>query len=212
LAEAKGAIITDVKDKKSAAANAGLQTGDIILEYNGEKISGATDLVAKIASTAPAKEINVVYLREVGTNLERRTALVKIAERPTNSKSSDEETTPKKMPISDVKKPVEPFGLTLIEITPQLAAVYKLEGAKGLIIKNINPASYIADVKNSTGGDALGEGDLIQRINRANVTDLKTFNETVSKLKKGDAVVLQIQSYDLRSRSIQYRIVQFTVQ
>jgi serine protease Do len=212
LTEAKGAIITDVKDKKSAAANAGLQTGDIILEYNGEKINGATDLVAKIASTAPAKEINVVYLREVGINLERRTAVVKIAERPTNGKSADEETAPKKMPISDVKKPVEPFGLTLIEITPQLAAVYKLEGAKGLIIKNINPASYIADVKNSSGGDALGEGDLIQRINRANVTDLKTFNETVSKLKKGDAVVLQIQSYDLRTRSIQFRIVQFTVQ
>lgn len=212
LGEAKGAIITDVRDKLSAAANAGLQAGDIILEFNGEKVLSATDLIIKVASTAPAKDVNVVYLREVGANLERKTAIVKVAERPSNSTPTDDENTSKKMPVSDVKKPIEPFGLMLIELTPQLAAVYKLEGAKGLIIKNINPASFIADVKSSNGADALGEGDLIQRINRINVTDLKAFNETVNKLKKGDAVVLQIQSYDIRTRSIQFRIVQFTVQ
>jgi hypothetical protein len=53
---------------------------------------------------------------------------------------------------------------------------------------------------------------LIQRINRAPVTDLRSFNETVSKLKKGDAVVLQMQSYDLQTQNPQKRIVQFTVQ
>ena len=72
--------------------------------------------------------------------------------------------------------------------------------------------SFIADVKNSNGSDAFHEGDLIQRINRVAVTDLKSFNDTVTKLKKGDAVVLQVQTYDLRLRSLQRRIVQFTVQ
>jgi serine protease Do len=212
LGDAKGAIITDVRDKKSAAANAGLKAGDVILEFNGEKISGATDLIGKVASTAPDKEVNVIYLREVGSVLERKNAVIKLAERPSNNKVADDEPVPTKMPVSDVKKPVEPFGLTLMELTPALAAIYKVEGAKGLIIKNINPASFIADVKNSNGEDALGEGDLIQRINRVNVTDLKTFNGAASSLKKGDAVVLQVQSYDRRSRSLQFRIVQFTVQ
>jgi len=212
LAEAKGAIITNISDRQSAAARAGLQAGDVILEFGGTQILSAQDLMMRIASTSPEKEISVTYLREVGSNLERKTALVKLAERPSNNISSEEETTPRKLPVSDTKKPVEPFGLTLIELTPQLAAIYKVEGEKGLVIKNINQASFIADVKNSTGGDALGEGDLIQRINRAAVTDLKTFSETVNRLKKGDAVVLQVQSYDLRTRSLQRRIVQFTVQ
>ncbi len=213
LPEAKGAIITEVRDKKSAAANAGLQAGDVILEFNSEKISSAADLIAKVAATAPDKEINIAYLREVGTTLERKNAVIKLAERPSNSRTIDDgDATPTKLPVSDIKKPVEPFGLTLIELTPSLAAVYKLEGSKGLIIKNINPASFIADVKNSNGADALSEGDLIQRINRVAVTDLKGFNETASKLKKGDAVVLQVQTYDPRTRSLQFRIVQFTVQ
>lgn len=212
LPEAKGAIITEVRDKKSAAAAAGLLAGDVILEFDNEKISSAPDLIAKVAATVPEKEVGITFLREVGTNLERKTARVKLGERPSNSKTADDEPAPTKLPVSDIKKPVEPFGLTLIELTPALAAVYKLEGAKGLIIKNINPASFIADVKNSNGADALNEGDLIQRINRVNVTDLKSFNEAANKLKKGAAVVLQVQTYDPRSRSLQYRIVQFTIQ
>lgn len=213
LPEAKGAIITEIRDKTSAAANAGLQAGDVILEFNNEKIAGANDLIAKVAATAPAKEVSVLYLREVGNNLERKNTTIKLAERPSNNKNIEEnDAAPTKLPVSDVKKPVEPFGLTLIELTPALAAVYKLEGAKGLIIKNINPASFIADVKTSNGADALSEGDLIQRINRVSVTDVKTFNDTVNQLKKGDAVVLHVQTYDPRQRSLQYRIVQFTVQ
>ncbi|MCY7345074.1 MAG: PDZ domain-containing protein, partial [Pyrinomonadaceae bacterium] len=212
LAEAKGAIITDIRDKKSSAAAAGLLTGDIILEFGGEKVVNAPDLAAKIAATTPEKEVNVVYLREVGNNLERKSALVRLAERPSSDAVIDESGGAKKLSVSDTRKPLEPFGLTLIELTPQLAAVYKVTGEKGLIIKDINQASFIADVKNANGSDAFNEGDLIQRINRAPITDLKTFNDTVNKLKKGDAVVLQVQNYDLRSQSLQRRIVQFTVQ
>lgn len=213
LPEVRGAIITEIRDKRSAAANAGLQAGDVILEYNSEKVVSATDLIAKVAATTPDKEVSIVYLRETGTNLERKNTTIKLAERPSNNKTIDEnDATPTKLPISDVKKPLEPFGLTLVELTPSLAAIYKLEGAKGLIIKNINPASFIADVKTSNGADALSEGDLIQRINRVAVTDLKSFGNTVNNLKKGDAVVLQVQTYDPRSRSLQFRIVQFTVQ
>jgi hypothetical protein len=60
--------------------------------------------------------------------------------------------------------------------------------------------------------DALGEGDLIQRINRVAVTDMKTFSEVVGKLKKGDAVVMHVMTYDVRSRGLQLKVVQFTVQ
>ncbi|MBA3770818.1 MAG: trypsin-like peptidase domain-containing protein, partial [Blastocatellia bacterium] len=46
LAAAKGAIITDIRDKQSAAAVAGLQTGDIVVEFNGAAIESAGDLIA----------------------------------------------------------------------------------------------------------------------------------------------------------------------
>ncbi|MEP6704911.1 MAG: hypothetical protein ABJB34_08905, partial [Acidobacteriota bacterium] len=83
---------------------------------------------------------------------------------------------------------------------------------KGVLVKEINPESFIADVKLSNGVEALGEGDLIQRMNRAAVTDVKSFSEAVGKLKKGDAVVLHVLTYDVRNGGLQLKVVQFTVQ
>jgi serine protease Do len=213
LPEAKGAIVTELRDPQSPAGSAGLKAGDVILEYNGERVAGAQDLIQKIAQTEPSKEINLLYARDSGGRMERKTAVVKVGERPPTKTINIGDEPARKLTVGDQKKPAEPFGLTLGEVTPQIVALYKLEDKKGIVVKNINPASFIADVKNSTGTDAaLNEGDLIQRINRVPVTDLKTFNEVAAKLKKGDAVVLQIQNYDFRSGSLQHRIVQFTVQ
>ncbi len=211
LPEPKGAIITQVSDENSAAGIAGLKVNDVILEFNGQKVDSAQDLIQKVAATAPEQAVNVVYLREVGTKLERKTTSIMLAERPSNNKIIDD-NEPRKLPIDKNNKTQQPFGLTLTELTPDVAKIYKLEGEKGVIVKNINPASFIADVKSSTGGDALNEGDLIQRINRQPVTDLKSFNEYVNNLKKGDAVVLHILSYDRLRRNTQMSVVQFTVQ
>jgi S1-C subfamily serine protease len=64
----------------------------------------------------------------------------------------------------------------------------------------------------SNGADALNEGDLIQRVNRVNISNLKSFNEIVSKLKVGDAVVMEVLTYSRVNRALQLKIVQFTVQ
>lgn len=208
--EAKGAIVTNVPDKSSAAATAGLLTNDIIVEFNGAQVSNAQDLIEKVASTEPNKEVSLVYLREIGSKLERRTTSIKLAERPSNNVAGGVDT-PTKLPVDGKVKPAEPLGLTLVEMSPQLAAMYKLEGEKGIIVRQINPASFIADVKNSNGTEALNEGDVIQRINRISVPDVKTFTDIAGSLKKGDAVVLHILNYNRLTRAAQQRIVQFTV-
>jgi len=83
--------------------------------------------------------------------------------------------------------------------------------AFSLFVKEVNPASFIADVKNSLGVGALSEGDLIQRINRVEVTDLSSFSRVVAGLKVGDPVVLHVLSYNPVAGVPQLKIVQFTV-
>ena len=212
LSETKGAIITDIRDKTGAAGKAGLLVGDVIVEFNGEKVANAQDLITKVASTEPGKEVSVVYLRENGDNLERKSTVVKLGERPTSNTVSETQPAREKLSVNKTASQDTPLGLTLTEITPALATAYKLEGQKGVLVKSIDPASFIADVKTATGADAINPGDLIQRINRQTVTDLKSFNEIVGKLKPGDAVVLHVANYNRQSRSVQQRIVQFTVQ
>ena len=210
LGDSKGAIVLNIANKESAAAKSGLMANDIIIGFNGEEVKSAQDLIARVASTSPEQTVNLTYLRENGNNIERKTAVIKLDERPSTAKSASADT-PKKLPIGG-KEEVKPLGLTVSELTPQLIETYKLDKEKGLLVKEINPASFIADVKLSNGADALTEGDLIQRVNRIRVTDLKTFNSVVVKLKTGDAVVMHVLTYNRRTGDFQPKIVQFTVQ
>ena len=211
LGETRGAIITGIATPISAAARAGLKAGDVIVEFDGKPVSSAQDLIAKVSSTLPDNSISVVYLRENGSSMERKTTSMKLGERPPK-RSVRDETKPARPTIESTKDAAKPFGLTLVELTPQSAADFQVEGQSGLFVKEINPESHIAEVKSSAGTEAIGEGDIIQRINRITVKDTKTFSETVSKLKKGDAVVLHVISVDPRSKLGRLKIVQFTVQ
>jgi len=210
LTDATGAIVTRVAENPSPAANAGLKTGDVIVSINNAKVEGAVDLISKISSLTPGETVTVDYYRENGTKVDRKTASIKLGERPpARASDTNAKRLPLESPVTDAQKP---FGLTLAELTPTLATTYKLEGQKGVVVRDVNPASYIADVKISNGTDALDEGDLIQRVNRVSIADLKSFNETVSKLRPGDAVVLEVLSYDRTARGLRLKVVQFTVQ
>ncbi len=212
LPEAKGAIVTDVRDMSSGAGVAGLKAGDIITTFKGQKVADAADLIAKVAATSPNETVAVDYLRENSTTFERRTAQVKLGERPIARRAADE-PEPVKLPIDAKKEDSKPFGLTVSDLTATLAATYKLEGQKGALVKEINPDSFIAEVKSANGvSAALGAGDLIQRINRVSVLDTKAFLEVARKLQKGDAVVLHVLTYDPEKSRPAMRVVQFTVQ
>lgn len=210
LPEAKGAIITEVRDNNSAAATAGLRVNDVILEFNGQKIENAQDLIKRVSDTMPDQAVTITFLRENGQELERRTTAITLAERPSNNRVLDNDE-PRKLPVTKVSRSNEPFGLTLAELTPDISKLYRLNDEKGLIVKSIDPASFIADLKSSSGGDALSEGDLIQRINRRPVSSLRDFIDFAGKLNKGDAVVLHILNFNRELRSMQVRVVQFTI-
>lgn len=63
LAEAKGAIVSDVTDGSPALA-AGFKPGDTILKADGQDISDARDLAKKVARIAPGRSINVDIIRD----------------------------------------------------------------------------------------------------------------------------------------------------
>src|ERR1044071_2602796 len=133
LPEAKGAIIKDVADGKGPAASAGIQTNDVVVEFNGQPVENAQDLINKVAATPVNETVAVTYLREVGDKLERRTANVKIGERPAPRNSTEGEAKPEAKPgtgkientqqdgaLKDKNdRPV--LGLKLSERTPQIA-------------------------------------------------------------------------------------------
>ncbi len=211
LPEAKGALVTAVADEKGAAASAGLQENDIITKFNGQTVSTAQDLISKVAATMPNEQVEIVFLRENNNKLEQKTVRITLGERPVTRDGKVLKPRPEK-PVEVVKNEQQ-LGLSLTDLTPQLISQNKLNGQKGVLVKEIDPNGIIADVRASAGRDlAINKNDLITRVNRVSVTNTDDFAAIVNKFKPGDAVVLHVARYDAASKKIQTRIVQFTFQ
>lgn len=209
MRDERGAIVTHVRDADGPAAAAGLKAGDVIVEFDGKPVASAQDLISKVSSTGPDRSVVVAYLRDNGTAVERKNVTMRLGERPPNRTSRDDRPT--KLPIDRREQEQKPFGLTLTAITPEMATSLNIDRTAGLVVKEISPESLIADVKLSSGVDAIGEGDIIQRINRKPVADPAAFGEIVRTLRKGDAVVMHVLK-PVSGTQTQLKVVQFTVQ
>ncbi len=216
LPEAKGAIVMDVTQTRDGqltpAAKAGLQSNDIIVEFNGQPVANAQDLIQKVASSPVGQSVALTYLRDVDGKLQKHTANVVLGERPLPQVISTTEEPSGKKKESDSKGNGPQLGITLAEITQQLVAEKHLTGVRGLYVKNVDPNGLAADVRLAGGQPALSEGDVITRINRVPVTTLADFQRVLNGLKPGDPIVLNVSRYQRELNRVSQRIVQFTYQ
>ncbi|HVF51883.1 MAG TPA: Do family serine endopeptidase [Pyrinomonadaceae bacterium] len=213
LPDTKGAIVGDVRDEEGPAAKGGIQTNDIIVEYNGQPVLNSQDLINKVAATGVGQTVQIGYLRDVNGKLERRTASVTIGERPPRlaaAELSPESDTGTK-PGGDKSKTAAPtsdrplLGLTLSELTPQLANEKNLKGVRGLLVRDIDMGGLAYEAN-------IAKNMVIQRVNRQPVNTLAEFERIINALKPGDAVVMHIVAYDGRTSNLVQTIVQFTYQ
>ncbi len=211
LPKSEGAIVTDVKDANGPAAKAGLQANDIIVEFNGQPVASAPDLISKVASTPVGNSVPVVYLREKDGKLERANTSVTLGERPRDLAPHDEDETapaPKKGEANTTPEPTTKvrLGLTLQELS-QLPETTrrKIGDIKGLYVKDVDPGGLVSDVR-----PGLSNGDIITRVNRKAITTLTDFQREIEALKPGDALVFNVARAD--TNGYLQGIVQLTYQ
>ncbi len=158
-----------------------------------------------------SQSVALGFLRDMDGKLEKRTANVVLGERPPQVVKLTDEPSPAKKD-ADPKGAAPHLGLTLSEITQQQIAEKHLAGIRGLYVKDVDPNGLAADVRVAGGQPALGEGDVITRINRIPVTTLGDFQRVLNGLKPGDPIVLNVSRYQRDGDRIVQRIVQFTYQ
>src|SRR5215510_8566636 len=202
LSEARGAIITMVAPTENGeatpAAKAGLQPGDIIVEFENAPVANAQDLIQRVASTPVGQQVTITLLRDVNGKLEKKTAGVVLGERPASVAAREWDGPAKPAPKSaDPRGNALHLGITLAELTPQLMADKHLTNVQGLYVKEIDPNGLMAELRlPPTGAPALIEGDVVNRINRNPVTTLNDFTRVMNGLKPGDPVVLNLTRTD----------------
>ncbi len=168
LKEEAGALVGDIMEN-SPAEKAGLQRGDIILEYDGKKIEEPNILRNMVANNLPGEEHTAVVLRDGKT----KKIAITIGELPSDAQQTVETTD-----VQNVMK-----GITVQDMSPELAKKLRMpDKIKGVIISDIDDSSMAAGI--------LAQGDVIQEINRKKVIDTKNYADIVSKIKKDESVLL----------------------
>lgn len=165
LETAAGALVTDVPT--GPAEEAGMESGDVIMSFDGHEVSDTRDLVRQVGNTEVGKAVRVVVFREGGT----QTLLVTLGRRETAEGAEPASATPEKVPANR-----DLLGLSLSEMTDELREQLGLEKAtQGLVITNVAEDSG-AFAKGLRSGDVITEAgqrqvrliaDLEERINDA---------------------------------------------
>ena len=161
LDDTHGALVSDVV-ADGPAAKAGLQRGDVIIEFQGHKVQDSTELPRMVAAIAPGTKVQVEVLR----GGKKMTVPVTLG-----TLTDDKETVAKLQP-SDVE---ESIGLRVETITPELARSLRLDNAKGVVVSRVTPDSPAAEA-------GVQRGDVVREVNRQPVTDLESYADATSRL------------------------------
>lgn len=167
----RGALVNQVMDD-SPAAEAGFQRGDIILEFDGQEIKDINDLPRIVASTQVGETVGVQIYRD-GKTLDLRVKVGQLeGEQQPQAQAED--------------KSEEVLGISVANLTPELAERFAIEEPQGVLVKNIDPEGPAA-------GANLRVGDQILEANGREVESVEAFHEQVGEPKAGQVVRLLVQ-------------------
>ena len=183
--DAKGVLLSEVM-ADSPAAKAGLQSGDILLEFQGKKVEAPADLQRAVGFTSPGTSVKVKVWRDQG----EKTVDVKVGEAPEDQREARGGPSQ--------KGGASALGLEVRPITPDIARQLNLRVTEGVIVARVEDGSPAEEA-------GVQRGDVIREINRQKVRSMADFEKVTKDTKEGDRLTVLLQ------RGVMSLYVAFTV-
>ncbi|HWL31458.1 MAG TPA: Do family serine endopeptidase [Xanthobacteraceae bacterium] len=172
MKNAEGAIVDEAQDG-GPAAEAGLQTGDVITAVNGDAVKDSRDLAKKIGSMAPGTKATLSVLRKGA----QKTIELTLRQMPNDkqAKADKADTSGNDVPH---------LGLTLAP-ADQVAGA----GGKGLVITGVDPDGAAAE-------RGLQTGDVILDVGGTSVSNVGQVRRALARAKDQgrSSVLMRVQS------------------
>jgi serine protease Do len=169
--DTNGALVSQVVPG-SPSEKAGVKAGDIILDFNGQPVSGASQLKNLVGQTKPGAEAKVTIWRDKKTmnlnvTIGERTAKALAAGAPKTETSSE-------------------LGVAVGTVPAEMASKMGLKEGQGVLIKEVNP-----DGRGASMG--LAAGDVVLEVDGKLVAGVSEFNKEVEQAKKSGVIRLMIK-------------------
>jgi serine protease Do len=155
------------------AERGGLKPGDIIQEFNGNKISNVRQLQREVAQSPIGSPARLQVLREK----QPMTLTVVLGEQPTDLRAGRE---------SSPAEATEQFGLTVQDLTPELRNQLRLTNVDGVIVSGVDEAGAAARA-------GVRPGDVITEVNREPVKSARDFTRILGQMRRGANLLLLVR-------------------
>jgi serine protease Do len=177
LKDRRGALVTSVAPN-SAAGRGGMEPGDVIIAYGGKPVADRDALVQMVVSTRPGTTVPVRVVRDG----QERTLNVTVEELNLEAESN----------VAQGGQPDDPaietssgFGITLQNVTPDIARRLKLENRRGAVITDVEQDSAAARA-------GLRPGDVIVRVGRQIVESVADAQRELGRIPSGGTAFLRV--------------------
>ena len=152
LNERMGALVARVT-RGGPAADAGLEPGDVIIGFDGQRVADEDDLVRMVVGTRPGTTVPLQIVRD----RTEQTVDITIGELDLEAESQIAGRTAPPQPASTG------FGLSLNDITPEVRRQLQLDaGTEGAVVVGVEPQSAAARA-------GIAPGDVVLEVNRQGV-------------------------------------------
>ena len=156
LPETRGALVASVTPT-GPAEGAGIEAGDVILEFNGQQITQMRSLPRIVAETAVGREVDVLLWRR-GEEQTLRVTLGELPDETTLAQMGDSQPESVSSALS-----IESLGLTVDTVNDDLRNRFELPPeSNGVIILDVEPDS-------PAESESLRPGDVIVEVNQVEV-------------------------------------------
>ncbi len=154
----------------TGAEKAGLTSGDIIKSVDDKAVKNVNELVKEIQKRKAGQKVKLSIIRD-GKPM-----------------TIDVTTTamPEKGELTKEKEEEEKLGAKVQELTPQLAARYRISGIKqGVVVLSVEDGSIADEI-------GLQEGDVILEINRKKIENLKDYEKAIREANLEKGILFQL--------------------
>ncbi|MBB6084984.1 DegQ family serine endoprotease [Castellaniella defragrans] len=165
LDKGQGALVSSV-EAGGPAAKAGVHPGDVITAFNGQAIKHMTDLPRLVGATRPGTTATVQVWRK-GKSLELKATVAELDDKTAAAQNGE-------APSSGTG--ADRLGLTVKALPPDT-------GEQGVVVDQAEGAAAEAGIE---------PGDVILRINDADITSPKQYAQIVKDLDKSRPAVLLV--------------------
>ncbi len=185
----RGVVINDV-EADSAAGKAGLKSGDVVTEFNGQRVEGTAQFRRMIRETPAGRSVTLTVWRDgksqqisvtLGSQRDRATTLFRERAKPLASDSYYFELP--RLGVFGAATPT--LGVQIEDLSGQLGVYFGAPDGEGVLVKHVH---------SGTPAERAGmkAGDVITKIDGERVRTSSDMRSRLRELREKDSVTLGV--------------------